>query len=666
MKKHNLVPCNPTSGVTFTNVFDSAVSRRQFVQAGIGAAAVGFFDATRDGALAESVSAETPRLGFTGIAVSRRDTVIVPPGYTAKVLYRWGDPIDGAAPAFDAGARNTWQEQERQAGMGHDGMQWFPLPGDPPSRADRGLLVMNHEYADQGLLFPDGLTGPMTREKVLKSQAAHGVSVIAVERNKGGWKVIPSRYSRRVTARTPMRLTGPAAGSKWTITAADPDGRQALGTFNNCACGITPWGTYLACEENFHGVFGTDQVEFQPSADQLRYGLTPNGYVGLDPDGKLVRVYLWWQHDERFDLAKHPNESNRFGYVVEIDPADPSSMPSKRTALGRCKHENAAVTLARDKRVVVYMGDDERNEYIYKFVSRRPFDAENRAANRELLAEGTLYAARFAPDRTGRWMELTFGKNGLTKENGFESQADICVRTRQAADRAGATMMDRPEWVAVQPQTGEVFVTLSNNDRRGTAPPSRNHPDGITPSGAARPPVDAANPRPVNLYGHILRWSEEGGDAAATSFRWDHFALAGDPAMQHGANIKGDAFASPDGLWFDPRGILWIQTDVSAGLMDEPRYGNFGNNMMLAADPKSGDVRRFLVGPRGCEITGVAMTPDYKTMFVNIQHPGEPSTDISDPKNPTASSAWPDMNKAGRPRSATVVITRDDGGEIGT
>jgi secreted PhoX family phosphatase len=226
--------------------------------------------------------------------------------------------------------------------------------------------------------------------------------------------------------------------------------------------------------------------------------------------------------------------------------------------------------------------------------------------------------------------------------------------------------MDRPEWVAVQPQTGEVFVTLTNNERRGTAPPSRNNPDGTTPSSAARPPVDAANPRPVNLYGHILRWREDGGDAAAASFRWDHFALAGDPALQHGSTIKGDPFASPDGLWFDPRGILWIQTDVSAGLMDEPRYGNFGNNMMLAADPKSGEVRRFLTGPRGCEVTGVAMTPDYKTMFVNIQHPGEPVTDVSDPKNPTVKSAWPDMNKAGRPRSATVVITRDDGGEIGT
>jgi secreted PhoX family phosphatase len=665
MKKHNLIPCNLTVGVTFTDVYDTAVSRRRFVQAGIGAAAVSFFDAARQPASGAPALAGPPALGFTGVAVSRRDAVIVPQGYTASVLYRWGDPVDGSGPAFDSGARNSWQDQERQAGMGHDGMQWFPLPGDAPGRADRGLLVMNHEYADQGLLFPDGIEGRMTREKVLKSQAAHGVSVIAIERTERGWKVIPSQYSRRITARTPMRLTGPAAGSQWVITAADPEGREALGTFNNCACGITPWGTYLACEENFHGVFGSDQPDFLPTDDQLRYGLTPNGYVGIDPDGKLVRVYRWWQHDARFDLAKHPNEPNRFGYVVEIDPADPDSMPTKRTALGRFKHENAALTLARDKRIVVYMGDDERNEYIYKFVSRRSFNPENVAANRELLAEGTLYAARFAADHTGRWVELTFGKNGLTKENGFESQADISVRTRQAADRAGATMMDRPEWVAVQPQTREVFVTLSNNDRRGTAPPSRNHPEGKTPSGAARPPVDAANPRPVNLYGHILRWSEDGGDAASTSFRWDHFALAGDPALAHGATVKGDPFASPDGLWFDPRGILWIQTDVGAGLMDEPRYGNFGNNMMLAADPKTGEVRRFLVGPRGCEVTGVAMTPDYKTMFVNIQHPGEPVTDVSDPANPTGISAWPDMNKAGRPRSATVVITRDDGGEIG-
>jgi secreted PhoX family phosphatase len=266
----------------------------------------------------------------------------VPLGYQAKALYRWGDPVDGVSPKFNIAAKNSWQEQQLQAGMGHDGMQWFPFPGDLPDRSDRGLLVMNHEYADQGLLFPDGLVGPMTRDKVLKSQAAHGVSVIAVERDrKGIWNVFPSPFSRRITARTPMRLTGPAAGSRWLSTAADRAGQLALGTFNNCASGMTPWGTYLTCEENFHGVFGTNEPGFEPTPDQRRYGLAATGFQGVGPDGKPLSVYRWWEHDERFDLAKHPNESNRFGYIVEIDPQRPRSQPQKRTALGRFKHENA-------------------------------------------------------------------------------------------------------------------------------------------------------------------------------------------------------------------------------------------------------------------------------------------------------------------------------------
>jgi secreted PhoX family phosphatase len=422
----------------------------------------------------------------------------------------------------------------------------------------------------------------------------------------------------------------------------------------------------LTCEENSHGVFGTNEPGFEPTSDHRRYGLAASGYQGVGADGKPLSVYRWWEHDERFDLAKHPNEPNRFGFVVEIDPRRPRSRPQKHTALGRFKHENAAVTLSRDGRVVVYMGDDEKNEYVYKFVSRERFDPQLPVANERLLSDGTLHVARFNPDFTGEWIELVHNQNGLTKENGFESQADICVRTRQAADRAGGTMMDRPEWVAVHPQTGDVYVTLTNNDRRGTAPATANSADGTTTAATARPPVDAANRRATNVYGHILRWTETDGDAAATAFRWEIFLLAGDPAKDDAVNIKGDSFGSPDGLWIDPRGILWIQTDASMKVMQEDAYTNLGNNTMLAADPKTGEVRRFLVGPKGCEVTGVAMTPDLNTMFVNIQHPGEPASDISDPKNPTAISSWPDHDPAGRPRSATIVITRADGGAIGT
>ncbi len=666
MKKHNETPCNHASNPSFTDLVSGKISRRQFVSAGIGAASVGFFAVAFKTPPAAAGAPETALFSFSGVPTSRDDTVIVPKGYVAKPLYRWGDPVNGQSPPFAADASNTWAEQELQAGMGHDGMQWFPMPGQSPEHSERGLLAINHEYADQGLLFSDGIAGPMTLDKVRKSQAAHGVSIIAVERDRAGnWNVAPARYSRRITARTPMRLTGPAAGSKWTITTADPTGREALGTFNNCSSGLTPWGTYLTCEENFHTVFGTDEAGFAPSPDQKRYGLTAKGHVGTLPDGTEVSVYRWWQHDERFDLARQPNEPHRFGYIVEIDPADPNRQPRKHTALGRFKHENAAVTVTEDGRVVVYMGDDEKNEYIYKFVSRGRFEPGAQTANRDLLTEGTLYVARFNADQTGRWIELTHGKNGLVESNGFASQADVCVRTRQAADRAGATMMDRPEWVAVHPQSRDVFVTLTNNDRRGTAPASENVASGTTPSGTARPPVDSANPRPANVYGQILRWSEENHDPAAESFHWNVFLLAGDPAKDDQVNIKGDRFGSPDGLWFDPRGILWIQTDASAVAMAMPAYESIGNNMMLAANPATGQARRFLVGPRGCEVTGVAMTPDYKTMFVNIQHPGEPASDISDPQNPATISNWPDHQRSGRPRSATVVITRADGGVIG-
>jgi secreted PhoX family phosphatase len=338
---------------------------------------------------------------------------------------------------------------------------------------------------------------------------------------------------------------------------------------------------------------------------------------------------------------------------VEIDPYDPGRRPVKHTALGRIKHEGAPVTLAKDNRAVVYMGDDERFEYIYKFVSKDVFQPHDRAANLRLLEEGTLWVARFAADGSGEWLELTHGKNGLAAA-GFASQADVLINARAAADHVGATKMDRPEWIAIHPKTGEVYCTLTNNTMRGR--------DG-------KPAVDAANPRVNNVYGHIVRWREQGGDAAATRFAWDVFALAGDPSQADAAKrgaIKGDAFGSPDGLWFDPRGVLWIQTDVSTSTLNKGDYANLGNNQMLAADPSTGDIRRFLTGPNGCEVTGVITTPDGRTMFVNIQHPGEAPSERSDPAKPTAISTWPDGPGAGRPRSATIVIRKRDGGIIGS
>lgn len=647
-------PAEPLSPFqSFESVVADALSRRDFVRMGLGSLAVGFFAGSASG----EEAATTSLFGFQGVPISSSDEVKVPQNYRPKVLYAWGDPVNGQGPAFQADASNSADDQVQQAGMGHDGMQWFPWPGDDADRSDRGLLVMNHEYTDQGLLFEDGVE-PMTAEKVRKSQAAHGVSVIAVEKKDGEWKVVPTKWSRRITATTPMTLTGPAAGCKLVQTQADPTGLKVLGTFNNCASGKTPWGTYLACEENVHGYFGNDDAGFQPNADQKRYGFNATGANYEKEEGKpAISLYHWWKHDSRFDLAKEPHEANRFGFVVEIDPQNPESTPRKHTALGRFKHENAAVTLSKGKHAVVYMGDDEKNEYIYKFVSSGTYDPANREANLKLLENGTLYVAKFENDGSGKWIPLVLGQSRLTKDEVFTAQSDISVRTRVAADKVGATTMDRPEWVAVHPKSGKVFVTLTNNSSRG--------------EDSAK--VNNANPRTKNVFGHIVSWDEAGGDAAAETFQWSIFLLAGDPTIapakpeEPKVNIKGDIFGSPDGLTFDSRGILWIQTDVSSSKLGQKDYKNLGNNMMLAADPNTGLVRRFLTGPKGCEITGLAFTPDLKTMFVNIQHPGErpKENEPSDPKEPKAVSTWPDGANGGRPRPATVVITHHEDKVIG-
>jgi hypothetical protein len=437
-----------------------------------------------------------------------------------------------------------------------------------------------------------------------------------------------------------MRISGPAAGSDLLKTASDPTGRTVLGTVNNCANGYTPWGTYLACEENFNGYFSHDG---EISDIEDRYGLFPGGFG-----------YRWNEFDERFSVAAHPNEPNRFGWIVEVDPQSPFSMPAKRTALGRIKHEGAAVTVAGNGKVVAYTGDDERFEYIYKFVSSGTYTADNRIANRDLLDSGTLYVARFNADGSGNWLPLVYGQNGLDAGNGFSSQADVLIYARAAADVVGATPMDRPEWISVHPTTQEVYTTLTNNTRR------------------TEDDVDAANPRASNSFGHIIRWRESGGDSTALTFDWDIFVLAGDPAIAAemdnpglAGNINGSLFGSPDGLWFDYNGVLWIQTDISSDALNDGVYANVGNNQMLAADVDTGEIRRFLTGPARCEITGVTTTPDGTAMWVNVQHPGEGDGNL-DPENPLEFSSWPDGPTGGRPRSGTVLITKNDGGVIGT
>ena len=582
-----------------------------------------------------TVGSGGPLLGFKGVPVSTADSVVVPEGYSVQVIAAWGEAVglSGENPAFKHDGGNTAAEQETQLGMHHDGIHFFTQNG-----STSGLLVMNHEYVDDGLLHVDGLK-TWNAQKVRKAQAAHGVSVIEVEQKNGRWDIVrPSPWARRITGNTPMALAGPAAGHALVKTAADPSGRRVLGTLNNCASGITPWGTYLTCEENFMGYFsGGDRL----SEHEARWGMRKNGWG-----------YRWHEHDERFDAVKNPNEPNRFGWVVEIDPMNPSSTPIKRTAMGRAAHEGATTALTKDGRAVVYMGEDARFEYIYKFVSRDRVKPGGFAANAELLDHGTLYVAKFDGDGKGRWIALTHGQGPLTAANGFADQGELMIKARQASDALGATKMDRPEWIDIDKQ-GWVYCTLTNNSNRA---------DG---KGAD---VDAANPRKNNTTGNIIRWKDD-GDFDGRAFQWNHFVLAGDPAnerIEAKGNVKGDAFGCPDGLWTDARGVLWIQTDMSTSAMGKGDLALLGNNAMLAADVRTGDIRRFLTGPAGCEITGATATPDGRTMFINIQHPGESPSEKSDPEAPRKVSNWPDFRADGRPRSATVVIRKNDGGVIGT
>ena len=578
-----------------------------------------------------------PALGFARVATDTGDRVVVPQGYSAQVLAPWGEPVGvaGAMPAWKPDASNTADEQALQMGMHHDGIHFYPLDGS----STRGLLVQNHEYTDDGLLHVGGQS-PWTAEKVRKSQAAHGISVIEVELKAGRWDMVrPSRYARRFTAYSPFAVGGPCAGHALFKTAADPTGSTVLGTLNNCASGMTPWGTYLSGEENFAGYFASADT---PTAHERRWGIRKGGWG-----------YRWHEHDERFDTVRHPNEPNRHGWVVEVDPFDPTSTPVKRTALGRAAHEGAWIAVTKDQRAVVYSGEDARFEYVYKFVSRDRIKPGGAKANATLLDHGTLYVARFDASGRGVWLPVVHGQGPLTNANGFADQGEVVIKSRQASDLLGATKMDRPEWLAIDPKSGWIYCTLTNNSSRGAA---------------GQPGVDAANPRANNVMGQIIRWKED-GDFDAAAFQWNHLLLAGDPANARAeaqGNIKGDIFACPDGITFDQRGVLWIQTDTHATQMYKGELERIGNNQMLACDVASGEVRRFMTAPTNSEVTGCALTPDGRTMFVNVQHPGETPSDRSDPAQPTRFSRWPDGEGAVRPRSATVVIRKNDGGVIGS
>jgi uncharacterized protein len=595
----------------------AALSRRGFLGGGAAFGASAFVSGCASAGASFTWNGEFP---FTPVAANSLDTVTVPEGYQWRVVARWGDPLWSDGVAFDDATRGTAASTARAFGDNCDGMALF-------DHHDRTILAVNNEYANRSVIFGGRASGnPETLDDVRKGMAAQGVTICEISQQNGVWDIIKdSPYNRRITPDTPMNITGPARGHALMKTAADPKGVLALGTWANCGAGPTPWGTYLTCEENFNFYFSSSAWFAKPSRELKRYGLT-----------KWDRGFRWAATDARFDFAQHPNEPNRVGYVVEIDPLDPSSTPKKRTALGRFKHENAEIALTRDGRVVVYMGDDERGEFLYKFISdgRHSEGADNSA----LLDAGRLFAAKFRNDGRGDWLELT------PESTGMASQAEICIHTRLAASAVGATTMDRPEWVAAHPDKAEIYCALTNNVLRGKQPNQ----------GGDATPVGGPNPRAENKYGQIVRWTPDSRDHAATGFRWDLFVLVGNPMAHTGAeagssNITPDnMFNSPDGLSFDAKGRLWIRTDGNSSNAGD--FAGMGNNQMLVGDPQSGEIYRFLVGPRGCEVTGLCWSGDGKTMFVGIQHPG-------------AGGHFPGGGDT-TPRSAIIAVTRDDGSAV--
>jgi hypothetical protein len=589
-------------------------------------------------------------LGFTSLPVALDDKHRVAAGYRADIVIRWGDPVVKGAPPFDP-ARHSADAQAKQFGYNNDFLAYFPLPKGSAG-SDHGLLWANHEYTNAELMRPGLPKFPSSLAENAKSAAkdwadlelaAHGGSVVEIRRRNGVWQpVAESAYGRRITMETPMRLAGPAAGHKRLATTADPTGRLVRGTLNNCAGGKTPWGTVLTGEENVSFYFAGDAASSSERRNHQRFGVR----------AKDRALYSWHRHHQRFDIDREPNELNRFGWVVEIDPYDPASVPVKRTALGRMKHEGATCLANRDGRVVVYTGDDQAGEYIYKFVSRGRLDPADAAANRDLLDDGTLFAARFNEDGTLDWLPLVHGNGKLTAENGFTSQADVLIEARRAADLAGATRMDRPEDIKVSPVTGRAFVALTNHSMRGESLPT-----------------DRANPRPKNRFGHIIEIAPPGGaardaDHAADRARWEIFLLAGNPAdPAHGARYHADQAASgvwlacPDNLAFDRQGRLYVATDQ--GLAQRRNQLPDGVFVADTDGPGRGLARLLYAAPIGAEACGPEFTPDGKTLFVAIQHPGEESTFES------PSTRWPDFASGMPPRPAVVALTRIDGGEIG-
>lgn len=631
------VGSNTSTELSIGDLIERRLGRRGALRGlfGIGAVATLGHELLGNTALAQAAGPSS--LAFKEVAHGLDKTHHIPDGYEAQVLIRWGDPVVAGAPAFDQ-TNLSVAAQEKQFGYNCDYVGLYPLPAGSTT-GDRFLMVVNHEYTITNLMFGGIGEGRASRTKASKAQvevemAAHGGSVFEIAREGGTWKVVPdSKYARRITGTTVMDVSGPAAGHDKLKTSADPIGAKVLGMLNNCAGGETPWGTWLTAEENFNGYFGGDAEKMPDAKAYKRYGVSKATW------------YAWAQHIDRFNVEKEPNEPNRFGWIVEIDPYDPSATPIKRTALGRFKHEGCHHTLTKDGRVVIYMGDDERFDYVYKFVTAKPWNRQDRAANRNLLDEGTLYVARFADDGKIEWMPLVHGQGPLTAENGFASQADILIYTRVAADLLKATPMDRPEDVEVNPVNGRTYVLLTNNTRR------------------TEQQVNRANPLARNAHGHIIEITPKDGEHGSTEGTWSIFIVGGRPgidagARYHRATSENGWLSCVDNCTFDSKGRIWIATDgapTAAGIAD----GLYGAD---TAGYGRGLTRCFFQAPTGAEVCGPILTPDDSTVFLAVQHPGEDAGSTFE----KPSTRWPDFKDGVPPRPSVIAITKKGGGPIGS
>ncbi len=650
------IPTNPNLDRTIGDVINARYGRRDILRGMLGVTATTSLFGT-SALIAPSqanAAAHSSRYAFDELTWGNDENHHVADGYDAQVLLRWGDPITADAPEFDV-MNQTAAAQLKQFGYNNDYVGFVPLNDDN----SRGLLCVNHEYTNEEVMFPglgrqdNAEFSGMTPELIDIEMAAHGGSVVEIAKDASGkWQVVrDGKMNRRITPLdTEMTLDGPAAGHARLQTNDDPTGTKVIGTLNNCAGGMTPWGTWLMAEENFHGYFWTNNLDGEGKPVIAQDAPEAASYKRYGVPGMW---YNWGQNHARFNVDQEPHAPNKFGWIVEVDPMDPTSTPVKHTALGRFRHEGAETTVSSDGRLVIYMGDDNRFDYQYKYVSGGKV-SEDRAANAELMRDGTLYVARFDADGTVEWLPLVHGTGPLTSENGFNDQGDVMIDTRIAADLLGATPMDRPE--DAQPRgDGTAYIMLTNNSRREADK------------------LNAANPRPQNSFGHIIEIKEDGGNHAATKGTWSILVKCGDPSLTEvGAQWNPDTsengwFGSPDNCAFDADGRLWISTDQGGN------WDKTGKSDGLYALETEGEARGtsklFYRCPVGGEMCGPYFTDDGETLFVAVQHPGTDGTKslagferhstFEDP-----ATRWPDFDPNMPPRPAVVVITKQGGGKI--